>query len=103
MKMFFQTPADMSFGERGLMLTAGWPRLSFIEHRLEGDPTNWWAPNQSGLEAMLRSARMEVIQRPARETLICRPCPPAAPDRVFELQEQEYAAATYQAAAPEWP
>jgi tRNA (mo5U34)-methyltransferase len=48
------------------------PRLYFIEKRYSGDPTNWWIPNRSGLEAMLRSAGFEIIDSPESEVHICR-------------------------------
>ena len=25
----------------------GWPLMHFVEHRLAGDPTNWWVPNSA--------------------------------------------------------
>ncbi len=39
------------------------PALRFYPGaELEGDPTNWWAPNASGLEAMLRSVGFRHIE-----------------------------------------
>lgn len=52
---------------------AGWPKMAFIEHELAGDPTNWWIPNHACMEAMLRSAGLEVESRPGHELLVCRP------------------------------
>jgi tRNA (mo5U34)-methyltransferase len=46
-----------------------------VEHRLAGDPTNWWAPNHACVEAMLRSCGLHVIARPADETYLCVPTP----------------------------
>jgi tRNA (mo5U34)-methyltransferase len=51
----------------------GWPKMAFIEHELAGDPTNWWIPNQACMEAMLRSAGLEVEARPGHELIVCRP------------------------------
>jgi tRNA (mo5U34)-methyltransferase len=67
------TPPDLPLERREPLATPGWPRLSFIEKRLAGDPTNWWAPNQACIEAMLRSTGLTVTARPADEFYVCRP------------------------------
>lgn len=66
-------PADLPIEERRRMLEPGWPVLAFIEHRLADDPTNWWAPNRACVEAMARSAGLEIVQRPGHEIVVCRP------------------------------
>ncbi|MDX8528967.1 TIGR04290 family methyltransferase [Mesorhizobium sp. MSK_1335] len=48
------------------------PKLHFIEHRYADDPTNWWIPNRSCIEAMLRSAGFEILLRPEDEVYFCR-------------------------------
>lgn len=68
-----EVPPDLRMKERRRLRERGWPAMAFIEHRLEGDPTNWWAPNQAGVEAMARSAGLEVIDRPGHEIVVCRP------------------------------
>jgi tRNA (mo5U34)-methyltransferase len=68
-----ETPDDLAITDRERMLDAGWPKVAFIEKRLAGDPTNWWAPNHAAVEAMLRSAGLEVTQRPGHEIYVCRP------------------------------
>ena len=73
------TPADVPFDERGRLLEAGWPRLAFVERCLAADPTNWWLANDAAVEAMLRSAGLEVVERPGHELWICRPA--HQPDR----------------------
>lgn len=50
----------------------GYPKMHFIEHRYADDPTNWWAPNAAGVEAMLRSSGFEIIQHPEDEVYLCR-------------------------------
>jgi tRNA (mo5U34)-methyltransferase len=50
----------------------GYPRMHFIEHRYADDPTNWWAPNQACVEAMLRSAGFVVVAHPEQEVYLCR-------------------------------
>ncbi len=51
----------------------GWPKMAFIERRLAGDWTNWWAPDSLCVEAMLRSSGVKIISRPAHEFYICSP------------------------------
>lgn len=49
------------------------PQMYFIEHQYANDPTNWWIPNASACEAMLRSSGLEVIAHPEPETWVCQP------------------------------
>ncbi|HEX5475469.1 MAG TPA: TIGR04290 family methyltransferase [Vicinamibacterales bacterium] len=49
-----------------------YPRMYFVEQRYAHDPTNWWIPNRSCAEAMLRSAGFEVVDHPEDEVFICR-------------------------------
>lgn len=67
------TPEDLSLEERERMLERGWPTMAFVEHRVANDATNWWAPNHACVEALLRSAGFEVVDRPAHEFYLCRP------------------------------
>ena len=69
--------ADCSIEDRTPLLESGWPRMAFIEHRLAGDPTNWWAPNHAGVEAMLRSSGLRIQARPGHELYLCAPDPDA--------------------------
>jgi tRNA (mo5U34)-methyltransferase len=64
-------PADLGLDERQQLQSPGWPRMAFIEHRLAGDPTNWWAPNSACVLAMLRSAGFEIEKQLAHETWLC--------------------------------
>jgi tRNA (mo5U34)-methyltransferase len=66
-------PDDQDFDRREPMLAGGWPKMAFIEKKLAGDPTNWWAPNHAGIEAMLRTAGLDVSARPAHEIYLCTP------------------------------
>lgn len=63
---------DYQINERDEMMAKGWPKMAFIEQKLAGDPTNWWAPNAAGVEALLRSSGFEVLSNPMDETYICR-------------------------------
>lgn len=87
-----ETKGDYAINERDEMLSNGWPKMAFIEHRLAGDPTNWWAPNKAGLHAMLRTCGMKVTSAPMHETLICAPDPAKLPV-VKDWNESEYLSA----------
>lgn len=71
----YDAEPDREINDRAAMLQPGWPKMAFIEHRLAGDPTNWWAPNHACVEALLRSAGMRVIGRPGTELYLCKPDP----------------------------
>jgi tRNA (mo5U34)-methyltransferase len=66
-------PADLPIDRREALLDPGWPKMAFVERRLAGDPTNWWAPTHACVEAMARSAGLEVVERPGHEIYVCRP------------------------------
>lgn len=85
--------ADRGINDRERMLDPGWPRMAFIEGELAGDPTNWWAPNHAGVEAMLRSAGLRVLCRPGREIYLCEP-DRENPSCVATWNRAEYEAAT---------
>ena len=38
---------DYSFHEERIFERPGFPRLSFVEKKYSGDPTNWWIPNRA--------------------------------------------------------
>jgi len=64
------TPEDFDINDRKRMLEAGWPKMAFIEKKMAGDLTNWWAPNHAAIEAMLRSCGLRVTERPGHEIYI---------------------------------
>ncbi|MBA9075358.1 TIGR04290 family methyltransferase [Rufibacter quisquiliarum] len=66
-------PEDIDFHGRDIMLENGYPKMAFIEHKLAGDVTNWWAPNHACIEAMLRSCGLKVTQKPGHEVYLCEP------------------------------
>jgi tRNA (mo5U34)-methyltransferase len=68
-----QPPADLDIDERDALLAETWPKMAFIERKLAGDETNWWAPNGACVEAMARSAGLRIDARPAHETWLCSP------------------------------
>jgi tRNA (mo5U34)-methyltransferase len=63
----------LTIDECALMQQHGWPKMAFVEHRLAGDPTNWWIPNHAGVEAILRSSGMRIRQRVRHEMYLCEP------------------------------
>lgn len=88
----YEHTQDRGINDRAAMLDPGWPKLAFIEHRLAGDPTNWWAPNHAAVEAMLRSSGLRITARPGTETYLCEP-DPANPACITTWNHAEFAAA----------
>jgi tRNA (mo5U34)-methyltransferase len=68
-----EPPDDLDIMNREPLSHRGWPKLAFIEKKLAGDGTNWWAPNHSAVEALLRTSGMRVIARPGHEIYVCEP------------------------------
>jgi tRNA (mo5U34)-methyltransferase len=65
-------PPDFPFWESERFENEKFPRMYFVEKRYANDPTNWWIPNRSCFEAMLRSAGFEILDHPEDEVFICR-------------------------------
>jgi tRNA (mo5U34)-methyltransferase len=63
---------DYPFKEEKVFNRPSFPRLHFIEQKYSGDPTNWWIPNRSCSEALLRSSGFTIISHPEAEVYICR-------------------------------
>ena len=77
------------FWETEMFDSPEFPRMFFIEKRYAGDPTNWWIPNRSCTEAMLRSAGFEITARPEAEVYICqRVDAPYGPGAVYPRRAQ---------------
>src|SRR5947199_9145289 len=92
-----QDTHDRGFEDRDLLAQAGWPKMAFLEHHFAGDPTNWWAPNHAGVEAMLRSSGTRVVKRPGHEIYLCEP-DVSRPSCVTTWNAQELRSATGQTA-----
>jgi tRNA (mo5U34)-methyltransferase len=88
-----ETPEDQDFNDRRPLAEAGWPKMAFIEKKLAGDITNWWAPNHACVEAMLRSGGMRVTARPGHEIYLCEPVGSVGglPVRTWEVEELDAA------------
>ena len=63
---------DYHFWQTQVFDCPGYPRLSFVEKKYSGDPTNWWIPNRACAEAMLRSSGFEILSHPEQEVFVCR-------------------------------
>jgi len=63
---------DYPFEERDVFDEPAFPKMHFIENKYADDETNWWAPNVSGMEAMLRSSGFELLHHPIPEVWLCR-------------------------------
>jgi tRNA (mo5U34)-methyltransferase len=63
---------DYPFDEAAQFDAPGWPKLHFIEHAYAHDCTNWWAPNEACMEAMLRAAGFRIESHPEDEVYVCR-------------------------------
>jgi tRNA (mo5U34)-methyltransferase len=66
-------PADLDIDERERMRDPGWPKMAFIERKLADDETNWWAPDAACVEAMARSAGLQIDAHPGHEIWLCSP------------------------------
>lgn len=82
-KAVYEDTADHEITDRVPLLETGWPKMAFVEHRFSNDPTNWWIANHAGCEAMLRSAGLRVVLRPADEMYVCAPADDAAERRAM--------------------
>lgn len=89
------TPFDLELSEREPLIRSGWPKLSFIERRFAGDPSNWWVPNQPCLAAMVRSSGFKIVSQPLEEFFLCEP-DPQGETSVWRSSHDEYWAATGQ-------
>ncbi|MDB4948176.1 MAG: Methyltransferase type 11 [Gemmatimonadetes bacterium] len=64
---------DYDIGETAMFEDPTFPAMYFIEHEYAGDWTNWWVPNEAGMEAMLRSCGLRIEAHPAKEVYFCAP------------------------------
>jgi len=69
----FEAEDDYHFWKTDIFSDPAFPAAYFIEKSYSNDPTNWFIPNRSGAEAMLRSSGLEVVAHPEHETWVCVP------------------------------
>lgn len=67
----YRTEDDYHFWKTDIFSDPAFPAAYFIEKNYSNDPTNWFIPNRSGAEAMLRSAGLDIVDHPEHETWIC--------------------------------
>jgi tRNA (mo5U34)-methyltransferase len=91
-KEVYENTDGLDFNSREPMLEEGWPKMAFIEHNFAGDPTNWWAPNHAGVEAMLRASGLRVTKALPHELYLCEP-DPERPSSVTTWNIDEYRSA----------
>ena len=63
---------DYPFDEKEMFWDSGFPKLHFIEREYAHDWTNWWVPNRSCVEGMLRASGFSIETRAEDEVYICR-------------------------------
>ena len=63
---------DYPFQEASIFDHPAYPKMHFIENCYSQDPTNWWVPNRSCAEAVLRSAGFRIVDIPEPEVFVCR-------------------------------
>jgi tRNA (mo5U34)-methyltransferase len=64
---------DYHFWNKEIFRQPDFPQMYFIENKYAGDQTNWWIPNASACEGMLRSSGLEIEAHPEVETWVCAP------------------------------
>jgi tRNA (mo5U34)-methyltransferase len=69
----FVSQPDYDFWDMDVFAQSNFPCAYFIENSYSNDYTNWFIPNRSGAEAMLRSAGLEIVDHPEAETWVCVP------------------------------
>ncbi len=84
----------LDFSHRGELAADDFPKMAFFEHGFCEDPTNFWAANHAGCEAMLRSAGLSIEARPAHEFYLCRADAAKRADPMRRFIDSQYAAAT---------
>ena len=79
-----QLQEDYDFWQTDMFDSPGFPKMHFVEHKYADDWTNWWIPNRACVEAMLRSAGFDILERSEQEVFICRRgTPPYGPGVVY--------------------
>ncbi|MBN1600500.1 MAG: TIGR04290 family methyltransferase [Chitinispirillaceae bacterium] len=88
---YYENRTNISLEERDLLSKKGWPKMAFIEHSIEDDPTNWWVPNSTAVKALLRECGFSLLSNPAHEIYICKKTNWID---TKDAREEEYLAAT---------
>jgi tRNA (mo5U34)-methyltransferase len=91
----YTATGGLALEERAAIQEPGWPKMAFLEHDFAQDYTNWWAPNRSCVEALLRSSGMRILTQLGHEIYLCEP-DPVHPACTATWKQDEYLAATGQ-------
>ena len=84
-------PANINLDERSILNSSWWPKMAFVENKIDEDPTNWWVPGRNCVHAILRTSGFKVIAEPAHEVCLCEvECKSIDSE---DLREQEFRAA----------
>ncbi len=67
-----QLENDYDFANWTIFDRPDFPKLFFLENAYAGDLTNWFFPNKSAAEALLRSSGFLIEANPEREVYLCR-------------------------------
>lgn len=68
-----EVASDYHFWNKEIFADPDFPQMYFIENSYASDQTNWWIPNCSAAEGMLRSSGLEIVAHPESETWLCEP------------------------------
>jgi tRNA (mo5U34)-methyltransferase len=71
-KQTYPVKENYLFWETEMFDEDDFPKMHFVEHEYANDCTNWWIPNRSCVEAMLRSSGFDVVDHPEEEVYLCR-------------------------------
>jgi tRNA (mo5U34)-methyltransferase len=71
-KQSYPVKENYLFWETDMFDDDDFPKMHFIEHEYSNDCTNWWIPNRSCVEAMLRSSGFDIVDHPEEEVYLCR-------------------------------
>jgi tRNA (mo5U34)-methyltransferase len=88
---YYNNKVNISLDERYLLNQKGWPKMAFIEHCIEDDPTNWWVPNSTAVKALLRECGFSLLSIPTHEVYVCKKITEISKN---DIREEEYCAAT---------
>jgi tRNA (mo5U34)-methyltransferase len=72
-KHAYAVKPNYDFWNKKIFTDPDFPAAYFIENSYSNDQTNWFIPNRSGAEGMLRSAGLEIVAHPEPETWVCEP------------------------------
>jgi tRNA (mo5U34)-methyltransferase len=83
----YETQENYHFWNKKIFSDPDFPCMYFIEKSYADDPTNWFIPNRAGVEGILRSAGLKIVEHPEDDTYVCEPDAPRGDGRtIFEAE-----------------